>query len=675
MTNKKDRDSNERDAGTDQSAPRDIEQSEGQNVPQSKTESGQSARSPASTESESRLSTIKYTGKEYRTTDSLDSPAQLTSHFHTVSLQALRPHITVGDSTTLSAGILPRVPRATYKWTITSPSWVKEEQEGPLDTFQFQPSAAGMYTIRVDCFSGTTDFGYAEAQIEVATASKKSPEQTVLEGAEQILLRFKQNLDEKFDQMGDRQERIAEHMASARAAERNVTSQAPHENRPLRVALVNPASETGSSGWVSDVILWYMIRSASARLSFNKIHAEVIRRLKADGASDTVFGVHSYSRLFEVTEKVVLESALGAGDAEEIQRAIDGNNLTQEQIAQAIDDYETPRDLDYLDVDRITPTNAGDARRVRGDWADHQDVIRRRITGPLYIELIWSYYHELGSLVQTIKAVSLRFQNKSAGGSSDALSRFEVDSLRPINNLLWGYIQREDDQLTINRRVHEYEHHYGIGLTGSAIGRLRPSERRSQFLEAFHAMLRQCVLLFRELDDNTLAPDGFPVLNALRGVHLQLREGMHNQYGDLPWVARVEMTVEQILLARPEMHEFLGGRRRMPYTEEWMDRVDTMKRIQNWSDVSITEFNRLAVWGEQLLLTIRFGNWADPATTAAAALSWAAFWRPAIQGYIHTYRTVTGVDLTAASVASSLDSVSPSVHLARRSLRQANTVR
>ena len=54
------------------------------------------------------------------------------------------------------------------------------------------------------------------------------------------------------------------------------------------------------------------------------------------------------------------------------------------------------------------------------------------------------------------------------------------------------------------------------------------------------------------------------MLNALKDLHLILAEGAHNQYGDLPWTARVEMLIEQWLLARPEMREFLGGRAMVP---------------------------------------------------------------------------------------------------------------
>ena len=50
-------------------------------------------------------------------------------------------------------------------------------------------------------------------------------------------------------------------------------------------------------------------------------------------------------------------------------------------------------------------------------------------------------------------------------------------------------------------------------------------------------------------DDTTIVADGFPVLNALKEVHLLLSEGAHNQFGDLPSTARQEMLVQQWILA------------------------------------------------------------------------------------------------------------------------------
>ena len=95
--------------------------------------------------------------------------------------------------------------------------------------------------------------------------------------------------------------------------------------------------------------------------------------------------------------------------------------------------------------------------------------------------------------------------------------------------------------------------------------------------------------------------DAFPLLNALKDVHLILAEGAHNQFGDLTWTARAEMMTIQWMLARPEMREFLRGRYMVPYQEEWMGAVDSMKKLQGWTDTTITHFYELAVTGERIL--------------------------------------------------------------------------
>ena len=77
-------------------------------------------------------------------------------------------------------------------------------------------------------------------------------------------------------------------------------------------------------------------------------------------------------------------------------------------------------------------------------------------------------------------------------------------------------------------------------------------DTRSKFLEAFHHLLRLCTVFYKQDDDTTVKADAFPVLNALKEVHLILSQGAHNQFGDLPSTARIEMLMQQWLLARPE---------------------------------------------------------------------------------------------------------------------------
>jgi hypothetical protein len=94
-----------------------------------------------------------------------------------------------------------------------------------------------------------------------------------------------------------------------------------------------------------------------------------------------------------------------------------------------------------------------------------------------------------------------------------------------------------------------------------------------------------------------------------------------------------------------------------------------MKKVQGWTDTSVLHFRNLAVFGEQILLSIRYGAWST-VNEPVQATNWARFWRPEIQGYVHAYRSVTGVDLTAANVAGSVDTTLPSVLLRRRLAQQ-----
>ncbi len=167
------------------------------------------------------------------------------------------------------------------------------------------------------------------------------------------------------------------------------------------------------------------------------------------------------------------------------------------------------------------------------------------------------------------------------------------------------------------------------------------------------------------------------MLNALKEVHLILAEGAHNQFGDLTWTARAEMLTIQWMLARPEMKEFLRGRYMVPYQEDWMGAVDSMKKLQGWTDTTITHFYELAVTGERILLSIRYGDWSDIENIEDQAKNWARSCKPEIQRYIHGYRTVTGVDL-AADITDSRDAATrylqPSVLLQRRLTEQRSAM-
>ncbi len=295
-------------------------------------------------------------------------------------------------------------------------------------------------------------------------------------------------------------------------------------------------------------------------------------------------------------------------------------------------------------------------------------MVLARTTCPCFIELIWSYWHEEGMLVQALNTLSLRFQNRRGPGDRDPLANLELSPLRPLSQIFWGYIQDEQQRLSMMRRNYEYEHEYGIALRGKAVpATMRPADRRSKFIEAFHDLLFRCCDFYRQASDMNYVPDPFPLLNGLKEVHLILSQGAGNQFGDLPWTARVEMLMQQWILGRNEIKEFLGRRPMVAYPEAWMGNAETLKVLMGWSDTPTVHFGNLATMGEKLLLSIRWTDWQN--RTSVDAQNWAQYFKPEIQGYTHAYRVATGVDLTIEpkdSRASAERKENPAVLLERR---------
>src|SRR5262249_42880233 len=171
------------------------------------------------------------------------------------------------------------------------------------------------------------------------------------------------------------------------------------------------------------------------------------------------------------------------------------------------------------------PTNPAGSDPVAACYG----VLREKLTCPCLLELIWSYWNEEGMLVQTMNVTTRRFQNMRGPLANDPLANLEIDPLRPLNNLIWGWIQDEQHRLSVVRRNYEYDHHYGLRLAGKAVDNARTADSRSKFLEAFHTLLSTLAAFYKRDDDTTMVADGFPVLNALKEAHLILSQGAHNQ--------------------------------------------------------------------------------------------------------------------------------------------------
>lgn len=425
---------------------------------------------------------------------------------------------------------------------------------------------------------------------------------------------------------------------------------------------------------------------------FDDIRSQVLRYAGAcpDDPSPqrlSIYGPYAYGVLKLATQAfltlesgVVIRDTGGGGkprifDIGKERIRINDFSLTLDQLNRELSTYLGTGDqasvLPYLN--RIVGNLVSfDGRDPDGVLPYCRGVLQHRLTSPSLIELIWSYWHEEGMLVQTMNAIARRFQNRR-GSRNDPLGELEFDPLRPLNNLLWGFIQDEHNRLTVPRRAYEYHHHYGLSLVGKAVTGLEPADTRSKFIEAFHNLLYRAAQFYQADSDTTIIADAFPLLNALKEVHMILAEGAHNQFGDLTWTSRAEMLMTQWMLARPEMREFLRGRYMVPYEEGWMGAVDSMKKLQGWTDTSVTHFHELAVTGERILLSIRYGDWVDIENIEDQAKNWARSMKPEVQRYLHGYRTVTGIDLMAETTDSrdaAIRFLQPSVLLQRRLAEQ-----
>jgi hypothetical protein len=450
---------------------------------------------------------------------------------------------------------------------------------------------------------------------------------------------------------------------------------------PLRrVILESP----GSGESTVDQALWGTIRNRTTAAGFpyfEKFVDAIFRRefqdtpqfqrkgLRREELPDCYHGLEAYNLLkaaaeiFVALQCGVKVTPLDDRNRIEGEEGRDTDLLTYDRLRERLEQYLKPGTLPYL----ARVLNALQLEDVNSPLVD--GILKRDLDCfPCLLELIWSYWHEEGMLVQSVNALCLRFQNKRSPRLQDPLANLRLDPLRPLSTLLWGYIQDELNRLTVARRAYEYDHEYGLRLMGKAVSDVQPVDSRSKFLEAFHNLLYVTSRFYKEADDTTVRADAFPVLNALKELHLILAQGANNQFGDLTWTARVEMLIQKWLLSRHEIREFLGGAPMVPYKESWMPHADAMKMVQGWTDVSVSHYRDLGVYGEQLLLSVRWGDWIG-IDHPLSAYNWALGWRPEVQSYIHSYRAVTGVDLsselTDARCAAERN-VLPAIHQMRR---------
>jgi hypothetical protein len=390
----------------------------------------------------------------------------------------------------------------------------------------------------------------------------------------------------------------------------------------------------------------HKLRSVKRRTGLPFPNVDRFRLLKA--ATEVFLMVHCGVKDLDDFSDVDLDE-----ESRRLNRTVDRGDLEAQmrdylvRVAAGEDEF-----LDVLPYLGLIRRQLGDVAIVGVDEGNDEvtqicsGLLAEKLEHPCFLELIDSYWRDEAGLAQGLNAIIWRFQNRTPRGRRhDPLAGLDIDPLRPVNNLLWGLVQDQQHRLTTVRRAYEYDHHYGLPLSAKPGPPVRGADPRSRFMQAFHNLLAVSAVFMKEDDDTTHIADGFPVLNALKETHLLLTEGAHNQYGDLPSTARHEFLMYEWILSRREMSDFLPTRKMVAYAEPWMSPLEALNKLLGWSDVSVMHFRDLAVFGEQLLLGIRYGAWSRENDQAQAA-NWVRYWRPEIQGYIHAYRAVAGVDLT-----------------------------
>ncbi len=263
---------------------------------------------------------------------------------------------------------------------------------------------------------------------------------------------------------------------------------------------------------------------------------------------------------------------------------------------------------------------------------------------PPGLELIYNYWMDEGFVTLTLMAITERYRNRP-GRWSDNLRNLTLDPLRSINNLLMGYIKdlRIGEILTREERSLEYQNQYGYFIPTK--NRIRGIEIRSNFHTAFNKLLIECHKFYNQVVNRLIDPDAFSILTALQGLNNILATGDINQALAFAKLARIEIIIEQDILGRSEVGEYLKERPMVSYKYNWMRSVDAMKTIQRWNpDSSIRLYTALAEYGEIILLGVRFIDWSN-INDVDFAKAWAMNFKNEIQGYTQKYFSVTNVDI------------------------------
>ena len=302
--------------------------------------------------------------------------------------------------------------------------------------------------------------------------------------------------------------------------------------------------------------------------------------------------------------------------------------------------------LPYLKIisDRLSDLPLKSANDINGNC---YGILRSKLTGPLALELIWSYWHEEGMLVQTLNAdpgpvpePAPRCRSRPAG---PLRSRPAAAAEQPASG---AGPRTSSHRLTVRRRAAEYEHEYGLTLLGRAVpDRRLGGHAGRRFLQSFHTLLHLRYLFFKEDDDTTVIADGVPAAQRAAGdasdpgrgrAQPVRRHAVRGPGGDADHAVDAGPAGDARVPRRPDHGAVRGAVDGPGRLDEAAPGLDGRQRHPLPRSGCLRRAARCCRSG--------YGNWSvvnDPQQAA----NWARYWRPEIQRYIHAYRAATGVDL------------------------------
>jgi len=147
---------------------------------------------------------------------------------------------------------------------------------------------------------------------------------------------------------------------------------------------------------------------------------------------------------------------------------------------------------------------------------------------PSLVELIWSYWHEEGNAGSNHERDRQTLSEIVAVRAGDPLTDLAFDPLRPLSNLLWGYVHDDRNRLTVEDRSSEYANAYGTDLDWPQHEGRGAGPTTAQNLSPRSTICSPCTarLLPRGRRHHRQGPTAFPLLNALKDVHLILADGL-----------------------------------------------------------------------------------------------------------------------------------------------------